>query len=177
MQNKQAFTLIELLVVVLIIGILAAVAVPQYQKSVVKSRVGAMLPIMASLAQAQETYYMENGEYTNNGHLLDIEIGDTCTDVQDGRYWKCGNSFLLAVNLGQIMASYCPDHNTSIDDCKSNRYFQIGFGGAFSNPGSIYPAPNSKRCWKPNNALSNFGEEICKSLGTSVPGTDTYELH
>ncbi len=50
--NKQAFTLIELLVVVLIVGILAAVALPQYQKAVKKSRATEVWATMGTLRKA-----------------------------------------------------------------------------------------------------------------------------
>ena len=70
----KGFTLIELLVVVLIIGILAAVAVPQYQKAVEKSRAVQALTATKALAQAEEVYYMSNGEYTDQFDKLDIEM-------------------------------------------------------------------------------------------------------
>ncbi len=77
MENKQAFTLIELLVVVLIIGILAAVALPQYQKVVEKARASEALSMMKTIADASRAYYMANGNYPQNIDELDIEIPGT----------------------------------------------------------------------------------------------------
>ncbi len=77
---SHGFTLIELLVVVLIIGILAAVAVPQYQKAVEKARAVQALTVMDSLQKAVDIYVLNNGLPSSN--YVDL-IG--CPDMQDGK--------------------------------------------------------------------------------------------
>ena len=74
MKNEQAFTLIELLVVVLIIGILAAVALPQYQKAVEKSRAAQAITLVKSVHQAVQAYYVANGTYPTDFDELAVEI-------------------------------------------------------------------------------------------------------
>ncbi len=115
--NGNAFTLIELLVVVLIIGILAAVAVPQYQKAVWKSRTMQLLTLVKSVATAQQAYYLANGAYaTQFGELsLDVDSltpGDTSqlgggalsSDTDVTRY---NNLFeIRLINDGSVQSSF-----------------------------------------------------------------------
>ena len=72
--NSKAFTLIELLVVVLIIGILASVALPQYQKAVDKAHFVKTMAAGDALLQAEKVYFLENGKYTANREELDISV-------------------------------------------------------------------------------------------------------
>ena len=76
-RNRKGFTLIELLVVVLIIGILAAVALPQYQKAVMKTRYATMKVFVNAWAAAEERYYLANGSYTVDIENLDIDFPET----------------------------------------------------------------------------------------------------
>ena len=69
-QSKMGFTLFELLVVVLIIGILSAVALPQYQKAVEKSRLSQSIQHMGILQQAVEEYILANGYNSSNKSII-----------------------------------------------------------------------------------------------------------
>ena len=72
--NKKGFTLIELLVVVLIIGILAAVALPQYFKAVEKSRATEALSIMGSISAAMERGRLVSSQNKYPASLAELDI-------------------------------------------------------------------------------------------------------
>jgi type IV pilus assembly protein PilE len=92
--NKMAFTLIELLVVVLIIGILAAIALPQYQKAVLKSKASAVFPLLKAVKDAQERHMLATGSYAENFGQLDIQLSNDCSEnlcTLGNNVWRIGN--------------------------------------------------------------------------------------
>lgn len=80
---KKAFTLIELLVVVLIIGILAAIAVPQYQKAVARSRMAEGWMILNSIGRAGEIFFLHHGRFPENADFDSLDI-DYAGETQSG---------------------------------------------------------------------------------------------
>jgi type IV pilus assembly protein PilA len=65
-RRNAGFTLIELMIVVVIIGILAAVAVPKFAESKSRAYVSAQRSDLANLAMQQEVYFFTNRAYANN---------------------------------------------------------------------------------------------------------------
>ena len=99
-NSRRVFTLIELLVVVLIIGILTAVAVPQYQKAVLKSRYSTMKPLVHALANAREVFYLANGYYSTSFADLDVDtpsdwsLPESVAEGEDTREFSWGSCHL-----------------------------------------------------------------------------------
>jgi prepilin-type N-terminal cleavage/methylation domain-containing protein len=137
--NKRAFTLIELLVVVLIIGILAAVALPQYRKAVDRARLAEALTNLKSLSAAEEVYYLEHGNY---GPIEDLII-----KAPDSKYFKY--SLLPGEEQRYIAAS-----------SKTPPYFRIEFW--FNNPFNAADRINDRICIYSENQRVLA---LCKTFG------------
>jgi len=89
-ENKKGFTLVELLVVVLIIGILAAVAVPQYQLAVNKARFASLRSTAEPLIKAAQAYHLENGTWPSKFDELAVELPGGFTIKTVGTNSTCG---------------------------------------------------------------------------------------
>ena len=117
------FTLIELLVVVLIIGILAAMAMPQYFKAVERSRMTEAVTLMDSIAKAQRRKFLQTNHYANDFRGLDVSpkgaTGDLYFTKGDPQTGAGGNGFRIRLVIdgsfrsGILAASRMVDGNLS----------------------------------------------------------------
>ena len=90
MLNRKGFTLIELLIVVVIIGILAAIAIPKFAATKQKAYVASMKSDLKNLITAQESWFADKTTYTTNlGTSYSATTGVTVTiNAADGAGWK-----------------------------------------------------------------------------------------
>ncbi len=118
-QNKRGFTLIELLVVVLIIGILASVALPQYNKAVKKSRASEAWSTLKSLEDALAVYQMETGNPAATPDISDLSLGF----VDKNGNSVTGTSFEGKHGYRYEMTYTNPQHVQSVHNVSNEYYF------------------------------------------------------
>lgn len=156
-QNMQAFTLIELLVVVLIIGILAAVALPKYQFAVKKARLVQAYTGLQAIRTANEVFHTATGAYTQDFTLLDIDFPGVTYATSEG----IPNSMIKLPNGVQYLLD--------IDGYIRARIPNVGVDLEYHFKSRLPGGPGFYcRAW-------SFGTEedhkLCKAMGGEKSGT------
>ena len=160
MKNKihyvKGFTLIEVLVVVLIIGILAAVALPQYQRAVEKSRLSEAISNMRTIQNNVKMYILEHG--TNGGHNTpenwDVEL--TGGSWIDPNVAYMTDHFIYSVDDGSgIWVGRCNGTCTGSDDT-----YMYTLWKNYEHIKIAYPEESQDICVY----NTEVGQYICKSL-------------
>ncbi len=98
MRNQKWFTLIELLVVVMIIGILAAVGLPKYMRTVEKSKVAEAMTFVSEASSSEMRYFAQNGSFADSTNL-DVEMPPNLKHY--GPTWANGNTN-IAITLSRL---------------------------------------------------------------------------
>lgn len=164
---KKGFTLIELLVVVLIIGILAAVAMPQYQTALLKSRLGSAIPIADAIKLGAEMDFAENRHLTDSTADLPIAPPASCGKDSGGMV-VCPNVYL---DLSTTGATYdvlvlVPNRATA----------EVGYRVWLNvPPNETSNRAGQRECWAVNG--NTRAAAVCKSLSgrSAKSGNVTYD--
>ena len=155
-NTRRGFTLIELLVVVLIIGILAAVAVPQYQKAVDKARFTEMITLTKHIKDMQEVYYLANGSYAADCEELGLDIPGGYQLNAANRLIETNKNYLIACNWGNRISGQVKKNVNDVENLLAyERYFE-----------HVETNPGKQLCWSNGEARYN---KLCQSVcGTAL---------
>lgn len=119
-QRRPAFTLIELLIVVVIIGILAAIAIPKFANTKARANEAAMKSDLKNLATAVESYYTDNNNY----------YPSSVTDLGSGYRSSTGVTVVLGAATGSTWSATAT-HSGSLKTCS------LSYGGTASTEGIV----------------------------------------
>ena len=125
MSNRKGFTLIELLIVVVIIGILAAIAIPKFAATKDKAKLASVKTDLRNSMTAQEAYF---SDYATYGTFAQLQGASNFT-LSSGNV----NAGSVAASNGYTMTFNNPTISTGITECQ----VQVGAGATSGIDGII----------------------------------------
>jgi len=137
-KNRKGFTLIELLIVVVIIGILAAIAIPKFANTKEKAYIASMKADLKNLVGTQESVFADSGKYTSKATL-------TSTTSQYRMGLSQGNTLVSAV--GDSAGWNAVVSNGSVKSGTANCGIFNGTGTNGAAPNAAVTQEGVPACW------------------------------
>ncbi|MBR6123660.1 prepilin-type N-terminal cleavage/methylation domain-containing protein [Candidatus Saccharibacteria bacterium] len=132
-MKKQGFTLIELMVVIVIMGILAAVAVPKLFGMIAKSKASEVGPSAGEYIKLQDAYVAETGVYYGSWELIGFTMPTSSNFTYDGYKGAGAKTSITTAKAG----AWTAQPKATLNDCPTTALWKINIAANSSTGGSV----------------------------------------